>query len=46
MAAAFAAATPEQLAAVRRTATDLAAPYATSDGLELPGLALLVSGRT
>lgn len=39
------AASPDQLAALRRTAADLAAPYLTDDGLELPGRALLVSGR-
>ena len=41
----FAAATPEQLAAFRRTATELAAPYVTDHGLAIPGLQLLVSGR-
>lgn len=46
MAAAFQAASPDQLAAVRGTAADLAAPYVTGDGLEIPGRALLVSGRT
>jgi SAM-dependent methyltransferase len=39
------AASPDQLAAFRRTAADLAAPYRTDDGLEIPGQALLVSGR-
>ncbi|HUZ10331.1 MAG TPA: methyltransferase domain-containing protein [Acidimicrobiales bacterium] len=39
------AASPDQLAALRRTAANLAAPYLTSDGLEIPGQALLVSGR-
>ena len=38
-------ATPEQRLALRRTAADLAAPYVTSDGIEIPGRALLVSGR-
>ena len=38
-------ASPEQLAALRRTAADLAAPYLSDDGLEIPGRALLVSGR-
>ncbi len=38
-------ASPEQSAAVRRTASDLAAPYLTDRGLEIPGRALLVSGR-
>jgi SAM-dependent methyltransferase len=45
LAAAFAAATPEQLAAVRSTAASLAAPSLTQDGLEIPGLALAVSAR-
>lgn len=46
LAAAFEAASPTQLEAVRRTAADLAAQYVTDDGLEIPGRALLVSGRT
>ena len=45
LAAAFAAATPEQLAAVRHTATQLAAEYTNDDGVTLPGRALLVTGR-
>ena len=45
LAAAFAAATPEQLAAVRQTATQLAAEYINDQGVTLPGRALLVSGR-
>lgn len=45
MAAAFRAASPEQLAAVRKTAADLAAPYVTDDGFALPGRALLVAGH-
>jgi SAM-dependent methyltransferase len=45
MAAAFAAAAPEQLAAVRRTAMELAAPYATAGGWSIPGLVNLVIGR-
>ena len=45
LAAVLDAASPEQLAAVRRTAADLAAPYLTGDGLEIPGRALLVAGR-
>jgi ubiquinone/menaquinone biosynthesis C-methylase UbiE len=45
LAAAFAAADPERLAAVRRTAAQLTVDYTTSDGLALPGRALLVSGR-
>jgi ubiquinone/menaquinone biosynthesis C-methylase UbiE len=39
------AASPEQLAALRRTAADLAAPYVTDHDLAIPGQALLVSGR-
>jgi len=39
------AASPDQLAAFRRTAADLAAPYLTDDGLQIPGRALLLSGR-
>ena len=39
------AASPDQLAALRRTATDLAAAYLTDNGLEIPGQALLVFGR-
>jgi enediyne biosynthesis protein CalE5 len=43
LAAAFAAATPEQLAGVRRTASDLSAQYADADGrLAIPGRALLL----
>jgi ubiquinone/menaquinone biosynthesis C-methylase UbiE len=45
LAGSFAAASAEQLAAVRRTATDLAQPYVTADGVEIPGCGLLVSGR-
>jgi SAM-dependent methyltransferase len=45
LAAAFAAATPEQLAAVRQTATQLAADHISDDGVTLPGRALLVTGR-
>lgn len=45
LAAAFDAATAEQLAAVKRTAADLAAPYTTDEGLTLPGRALLVTAR-
>jgi SAM-dependent methyltransferase len=37
-------ASQEQRAAVRHTATDLAAPFLTVDGLAMPGRALLVSG--
>ncbi|MDQ3176207.1 MAG: methyltransferase domain-containing protein [Actinomycetota bacterium] len=45
LAAAFEAATRDQHIAVRRTAADLAAQYVTDDGVEIPGRALLVSGR-
>lgn len=46
LAAAFAAATPEQLAAVRHTAAQLAAAYIGTDGsVALPGRAILVAGR-
>jgi SAM-dependent methyltransferase len=45
LAAVLQAAPPDQLAALRRTAAELAAPYLTDDGLEIPGRALLVSGR-
>jgi SAM-dependent methyltransferase len=42
LAAAFKDATADQLAAVRRTAADLAAPYVTADGVRIPGRALLL----
>ncbi|HVM08397.1 MAG TPA: methyltransferase domain-containing protein [Acidimicrobiales bacterium] len=46
LAAAFAAADADQLAAVRRTAADLAADHTKPDGtLSLPGRALLVHAR-
>lgn len=45
LAAAFAAATPEQLAAVRRTAAQLAADHISDQGVTLPGRAILVAGR-
>ncbi len=45
LATALRAASPDQLAGLRRTAADLAAPYLTDGGLEIPGQALLVSGR-
>ncbi len=45
LAAVLKAASPDQLAALRRTAADLAAPYLGADGLQIPGQALLVSGR-
>jgi SAM-dependent methyltransferase len=38
-------ASAEQQAGLRRTAADLAAPYLTAGGLEIPGRALLVSAR-
>ena len=38
-------ASPDQLAAVRRTAAEIAAPYVTGDGVSIPGKALVVSGR-
>lgn len=41
----LAAATPEQLEAVRATAADLARPYLTDDGLAMPGRALVATGR-
>lgn len=45
LAAVFAAATPEQLAAVRHTATQLAADHISDHGVTLPGRAILVTGR-
>lgn len=39
-------ATPDQRAAVRRTATDLATPHLTDTGLEIPGRALVVTARS
>lgn len=46
LAAAFAKAAPEQQAAVRATAAELAAPYAYGDGrVAVPGLSLLLSAR-
>ena len=39
-------ATPEQLDQLRAAVTGLTAPFATDDGLALPGLALLGIGRT
>ena len=45
MAAAFAAATEEQMDAVRRTAAELAAPYATDDGFVIPGRANLITAH-
>jgi SAM-dependent methyltransferase len=45
LAAAFAAATTEQLAAVRQTATQLAADHISDHGVTLPGRAILVTGR-
>lgn len=46
LAGAFAAATDEQLAAVRRTAAELAAPYTTEQGVAIPGRALLLTAHT
>ncbi|MGD9996812.1 MAG: class I SAM-dependent methyltransferase [Ilumatobacteraceae bacterium] len=45
LAAAFLAATPEQLDAVRRTAAQLAAEHVGEHGVSLPGRALVVAGR-
>jgi SAM-dependent methyltransferase len=45
LAAAFQHASPGQLAAVHRTASDLAAAYITDTGVEIPGRALLLSAR-
>jgi SAM-dependent methyltransferase len=45
LAVALQAASPDQIVALRRTAADLAAPYLSGHGLEIPGKALLVSGR-
>ncbi len=45
-ASAFAAASAEQLDAVRQTAAQLAAAYMTNDGVAIPGEALLVTGLT
>ena len=45
-ASAFAAASAEQLDAVRQTAAQLAAAYMTNDGVAIPGEALLVTGHT
>ena len=45
LAAAFAAATPEQVAAVRETASQLAGDHITEGGVTLPGRAILVTGR-
>ena len=45
LAAAFEHAASDQLAAVHRTARDLAAAYITDTGVKIPGRALLVSAR-
>jgi hypothetical protein len=45
LAAAFAAASPEQRAALRETAARLAEPHVRDDGVTFPGRALLVAGR-
>lgn len=42
---AFKAATPEQVAAVNKTAGELAAPYTSEAGVDLPGRTLLLVGR-
>jgi SAM-dependent methyltransferase len=45
LAAAFTCASADQLAAVRRTATQLAGDYTSADAVALPGRALLVTGH-
>jgi hypothetical protein len=45
LAEAFATAGGERLAAVRRTAAQLAADYTTGDGVALPGRAILVTAH-
>lgn len=45
LAGAFAAASPEQLSAVRRTAAELASQYVSAAGVEIPGRALLLTAR-
>ena len=45
LAAAFAAATSEQLTAVRHTAAQLAADHISDQGVTLPGRTILVAGR-
>ena len=45
LAVALAVAGPDQLGKVRASAADLAAQYITEDGVAMPGLALLVTGR-
>jgi len=45
LAAVLRAAAPDQRAAFRRTASDLVAPYVTNGGVDVPGLAILTSGR-
>ena len=45
LALALRAAPPDQYAAFHRTATELAAPYLTANGVEIPGVALLTTGR-
>src|SRR4051794_23000535 len=45
LAAVISSASPEQLAAFGRTATDLAAPYVNERGVEIPGQAVLLSAR-
>lgn len=46
MAAAFAAASAEQLEGVRRTAAELAAPHAMGTGFTIPGRTIVVTART
>lgn len=45
LAVAFRDATPDQAAAVRRTAAEIAAAHITADGVEIPGRVLMVVGR-
>jgi SAM-dependent methyltransferase len=45
LAAAIDSATDDQRAAMRRTAADIARPYETDEGFELPGQVVIVSGR-
>lgn len=45
LAVALASAAPDQYAAFHRTAIELAAPYVTASGCEIPGTALLVTAR-
>jgi SAM-dependent methyltransferase len=45
LALALRAAPPDRYTEFRRTATELATPYLTATGLEIPGVALLTTGR-